>query len=126
MSKPMNIRFFVAFSDRVVMTDDPATVDAELMVTAFTVMTRRSANIFAGAMDEGGDAKFAATRWVGNYLPSGVFTVRVWRDFRGRDEGEPEDIVSFAPGVWRTVDGNYDVVLKNDVAGDEPDPTKAG
>ena len=126
MSKPMRVRFFVAFSDRVVMTDDPMATGAELTATAFTVMTRRTASVFAGALDEGVDARFAATRWVGTYLPNGVFTVRVWNDSRDRDEGEPADIISFAPGVWRTVDGNYDVVLKEDAEVDAQDPTKAG
>jgi hypothetical protein len=126
MSKPMHVRFFVAFSDRVVMTDDPPAAGGELIATAFTVMTRRTASVFAGALDEGVDARFAATRWVGTYLPNGVFTVRVWNDSRDRDEGEPADIISFAPGVWRTVDGNYDVVLKEDAEVDAQDPTKAG
>jgi len=126
MSKPMRVRFFVAFSDRVVLTDDPVAAGGELIATAFTVITRRSASVFASALDEGVDAHFAATRWVGTYMQNGVFQVRLWNDSGGRDEGEPEDIVAFAPGVWRTVNGNYEVALKDDVEVDKLDPTKAG
>jgi len=126
MSKPLRVRFFVAFSDRVVLTDDPVVTGAEQVATAFTVITRKTASVFTGALDEAVDAQFAATRWVGTYMDNGGFQVRVWNDSRDRDEGEPADIVTFAPGVWRTVDGNYEVALKDDVEVDKPDTTKAG
>jgi len=125
MSKPMAVRFFVAFADRVVMTDDPVVVDVEQVATAFSVFTRRTVNVFMGAIDEGVTAQVAATRWVGTYQPSGAFQVRVWKDSSDRDEDEPGDIITFAAGVWRTVNGNHQIVMKDDGEAEAADPTNA-
>jgi hypothetical protein len=121
----MDARFYVAFAGRVVATDDLHAAVTDKRVTAFMVVTRRMGHQFMSAVEDGVDVRFAATRWVGTYLPNGAFQVRYWNDSRSRAEGEPADILTLAAGVWRSVHGNYDILPEEDVKAPEPSVAEA-
>ena len=126
MSKQIDVQYFVAFSDRVVMTDDVKLLGLEHTDEVFTVCRPRRNVVFVGVIDEGTDALGAAGRWVGSYGVGGIFQAKFWADSRDREEGAPTDIVTFSPRAWRTVHSGHELVLKDAVESDAPNPTAAG
>lgn len=119
MNRPRSLKYFVAFSDHVVLTDDTSSLDIASIATTFHVTTKKALFTFSSTPDGCADTRHMATRWFGEYTPSGVYRVRVWLDHMNRNEDQALDVISFAPGVWHTVNSNVELVLKGDVADDD-------
>ena len=126
MSKQIDVQYYVAFADHVVMTDDVELLGLKHFVEVFTVCMPSTNAVFMVDLDEGADALVTAGRWVGAYGLGGIFQAKFWADSRDREEGSPTDIVTFSPRAWRTVHSGHSLVLKDTAESSPPSSTVAG
>ena len=114
---------YVAFPDRLVMTDNLllVTEPETTAVTAFTVQTKHGSVAFVAVLGEDEDGTQASRRWVGTYHPSGAFMVSAWLAGQHLDTNDPASVHTFAAGAWSSVSvGSVTQVWYADGPGPEP------